>query len=277
MGQAEPTDFEILSGLSRADLTDRLKGPEMLLEEMLRRTPDEQLPSMMYLIRDWLVANRDMGFTQLGKYFNQDKQKIDEACTMFKDRRKKYCHPEGLAEGQYPVFELFLLMDCMVYVGAGEAPDRLMGFLTDDSIKPSTKYTPNQLFQDPERHGKIYNFVLQDGQLIINRKTYYHSELATGKPVASSGEIAVIKQDDTLRIHVSSRSGHYRPSHESLELVKDIIVRDLKDNGCTVIPEILFSTDYLSKDLARITELNKTAEESKASTFANRVGGRRTV
>src|SRR5688500_2986938 len=97
-------------------LSERLPGPEALMEEWLRRTPDSGVEDLVMILHDWALNNRERGFYHLGKYFDQDRPQVEQAAALFRANRARLCLPADLPPASYALLELFLLYDCLIHV-----------------------------------------------------------------------------------------------------------------------------------------------------------------
>lgn len=242
-------------------LRERMPGSEALMEEWLRRTPDEELESLVFLLHDWAVNNRDSGFYHLGKYFNQDRPEIEKATDLFRTHRSWICNPARKAPGSYVMLQLFLLYDCLVHVGSIVRGERTMGFLEDPMRGPDC-YDVAEIVNNPERHGRVYNYVVVNGMLRIAKKAFYHSETAHARPVTGSGEIAAVRHGGRVSLMINNRSGHYRPLYSSLYDIIDKIRADLNGSGMPEKrqPSVIMSAEYLFNQVKKLMPEARQAE-----------------
>ncbi len=213
-------------------LQKRMPGPEALMEEWLRRTPDADLKPVVRLLHDWAISNKERGFYHLGKYFDQSRDEIDFAAELFaKKRQELYKAP---TKSGYRMLELFLLYDCLIHTGSIARGEQPMAYLDTPASKPPETVNALQLLTDAKRHGKIYNFTLHEDGIRIHNKKTYHSEIAMGESVITAGEIGLVMQNGKPEILINWKSGHYRPLPSSLRHAVKQIRRELGGRACKI-------------------------------------------
>ncbi|MDD3371770.1 MAG: hypothetical protein PHE27_08115 [Alphaproteobacteria bacterium] len=231
-----------LSETDPALLRNALPGWEGLAEAMLENAPDSQIPNTLYVLHDWFLANRNKGNEQIVKYFDQPKEELDTAASLFVKCRDELCKPKNLKPGEHPLLQFYLMYDCLIHAGALKRRVRGIGYLNKKPRKAA--YMDADTFLEKGRNGYIYNYVVVDGDLRIGNKLLYHSELAAGRPIEAGGETALKKGPDgeIVSIYINDFSGHYRVRDCATKMATHI---DDACNGAAMRPNVYLTREPL--------------------------------
>lgn len=210
------------SAVSPRFFKERTSPSEALLEEWLRRTPDDQLKEIIFFFHDWAVANEGCGFHHLAKCFDQDRAQLDQAIDLFKKHRKNLCLPDPADENykSYSQLQLYLLHDCLIHAASiKQKGGRQISYLKDLPQLPNDIISLSKM-----EMGVVYNYVVINGTFRLGSKHCHHSELALGKPVTAAGEALLTREPDgTYVLVVNHLSGHYRPLTSSMNAVQNLL------------------------------------------------------